>query len=333
MAKTLEGVLKKGVELVKKLDKERWKDFKPTEKYYMDREKFTSEERILIHWITYITDRIIKARIVWTDLHNVFSFWIKEYLKDRSIDSLFDKNRGFVGPNREYKKSAYWHEDFKCIKRTFEILKNYNKSLVKFILDQLERFGETEKNIVRKIACALFLLSYDSVNKDDVLKILTNKNKFETYYSEWEKRSRIGKKRLWAAFRDYIRIGSYWREDFLEALKKLEVEEKYIILWKRFGEDFHYLNQLELPGDIWNANEEFAKTFLRPLAMGIGILLPKKITPQNVPELVRKICTKLQEEYNEQIFPEQFDFVWGGELLEKFLAEYKGSSLKKFIKT
>jgi hypothetical protein len=150
----------------------------------------------------------------------------------------------------------------------------------------------------------------------------------------WEKRSRLGKKRLWAAFRDYIKVGSCWRQDFLEALKNLKVDEKYIKLWKTLGEDFYYLNQLELPGDIWNAKPEFAKAFLIPLANSLGIPIDKKkITPENVPELVRKICTKLQEEYGEQIFPEQFDFVWGGELLDEFLTEYGEKALTRFLKT
>jgi hypothetical protein len=337
MVTLLDERFKNGLELIKKLDKKRWEIQKEPEypEYFLPRSNFTAEERILIHWITYITDRILNTTIIWTDLHRIFSFWVKEYLKDMTVDKLFDKNKGFIGVNGECKKSRFSYDDFKHIKRTLEILKNYNKSLVKFILEQLIQLGEEDKNIVRKIACALFLLSYDSLDEKETFEILRNKEKFNTYYLDWEKSSRRGKKRLWAAFRDYIRVGSDWRQDFLDALKKLNADEKYIKLWDKLGKEFHYLNQLELPGDIWNAEPEFINEFLIPLANAIGISSKNKtkITPNNVSEFVRNVCDKLQKEYGEEIFPEQFDFVWGGELLKEFLAEFKGKPLNKFIKT
>ena len=65
------------------------------------------------------------------------------------------------------------------------------------------------------------------------------------------KNTTINKKRLWAAFRDYVKDGPV-RPIFIKALEEIRTEEKYIKLWESFGNNFCFLNQLELPGDVWN---------------------------------------------------------------------------------
>ncbi len=322
--------LLKGIEIIQKMEPKRVRELYGEGhfgEYYLDKNDFSPDERLLIHWITYITNRQMLIKNVWNRIQKVLSFWVKEYKKEWSeqvIKELYDSKKGFKGHDGTFVKSRFYKDDYENIKRTLDILKNYNKSFAEFIYRLLEMFGTEDEKIVRKIASALFLLSYDKdYNTNEALKILSDKNKLENYYNSWEKEATKGKKRLWAAFRDYIKEGSVYREDLLEAFRKMGVPEKYIEFWKKLGTDFLYLNQLELPGDVWNANPEFAREFLKPLAKELRINIKGSIKPQNVSKLVRMICDKLQEDYGKKIYPEQFDFTFiSEELVEEFFSEY-----------
>jgi len=313
--------LKEDLDLIKKLDRGRWMHEKSSREFYEPETNFSSDEKILCHWITYVTNRIIPADQVWKNLHKIFSYWVKEYKKtidpEKFLEENFDKDNGFRGYDEICGKSRYPEVDFKNIRKTLLVLENYDKSLVKFVSELLTRFKD-DKKVVRKIACALYLITYDNkLDEDKTLYLLNSKKEFERYYKRWEKKVCQNKKRLWAAFRDYIK-NPYYQKNFIETLHQIEVDNELVELWRKFGEEFDYLNQLELPGDRWN--ERFAREYLIPLAIYLGI---KNVHSKNVSELARSISEHLYNRYKIEFYPELFDFSFNDKFRTEFFKKRK----------
>jgi len=243
---------------------------------------------------------------VWSKGSSVFKEWVKNYTRHRNFQSRkhYSKRSGFKGRELHF-KSRFHPEDFRSIEKTLKVLRSYDKSLVLFVSRIIERYPERD-DIVDRIACALYLLTYDTHRSPrDVLRLLREEN-FEAYFKRWNETRWYRKKRLWAAFRDYVKVGSDYRECFLEALRRRS-SEKTVDLFSRFGREMSFLNQLELPGDIWNNNEIFVNNFLKRLAKRLGVRMTNKDIRAGMLNLrVREICNKARTK-GYDVYPEQFD--------------------------
>ena len=229
------------LEFIKELDKERDKKRDSFEEFdHPCFKDMKSDEKILTHWITYVTDRMMKVKTaqkskgLWAKALPVFASWVKYYTKTGNVEKLekfWDQKNGFISIDRQKKfKSRFPKKDKDSILRTLNILKNYNRSLTSFIIAQIERFKNKE-DLVSRISCCLFLLTYENrVKKEDLEELFIDSEKFEKYYEEWKKEKTQNKKRLWAAFRDYIKVGRIQRW-VIESLKEHKRDD-LITLWE-----------------------------------------------------------------------------------------------------
>jgi hypothetical protein len=202
------------------------------------------------------------------------------------------------------------------IARVLRVLVDYDKSLAAFITSNAN-FVFAGKNInddsiVARIAFLLYLISYDDIpsgltsytkqseefiqdmefNYDYVKNLLVNKENLEDLYQWWLINKRFHK-RLWAAFRNYIKPGSRYADIFLKSLNSVggSAISNFII-----NNRSEVVSQLELPGDIWNLR-------FNKFLFGDEIARPADL---------REYYKKLNSPQNQMrgYYPEQFDVSW-----------------------
>jgi len=328
----LEDGWRKRIDLIKKLDEKRWILYQD-ESDIDDLEGLSASEKILTHWITYVTDRMIKVKTkdknknMWKKALPVFASWVKYYTKNGDIEKLekfWSEKKGFVSlDNGDNFKPRFPKKDKKTILRTFSILDRMkeNRNLIKFLAERFDIF-KNDEDVIRRIVCYLFLLTYETkYDEGKTIALISNPAEFEKYYIRWTKEKTQNKKRLWAAFRDYIKPGKL-KKYFIESIS--EIDRKDLIpYWEKFGKEFKYLNQLELPGDVWNKKSTFTKAFLAPLIMKLDT---ETFRLEDVSQVAREICDELNKKYDAQIYPEMLDFTFEDSLREEFLEKfpYKG---------
>ncbi|MCM8765714.1 MAG: hypothetical protein NC920_02560 [Candidatus Omnitrophica bacterium] len=226
-------------------------------------QSLNSSEKMLAHWITYITDMQMRADIVWERGLPIFAELVHEYTStnrppEEILVSFFVVTKS---PSKEkvptiskrdqtinFTPRYKWHYD--QIIRTLELLTRYDRSLVEFIKQNKDRWKAKGKSL-RRVAHALDLLTY-RYDKEKAHQILNSENFLLEDYDKWEKAMANpighGRKRLWAAIRDYIKF-----KPFRRCLEESSA----------WSDDFTF-EQLELPGDIWNIR--FTKNIIFPLA-------------------------------------------------------------------
>lgn len=300
------------------LDSRRWK----TEENYnfvnFFRDDLTNCEKILTHWICYITDRQMPFEIVWDKGGLVFSEIVYEYsrnklLPKRILDNHYEKYRDKKGKDRFRFKSTYTNkvtfasryvtDDYQSILQTLEILncQKYKRNIILFTGDIMRRFQSKDDLLIR-VACGLHLLTYQldrkKANPKKIIKILNDNKEFEEKLKKFKKTSTSGKKRLWCCVRDYKK--GLYDEIFKEAIKEVANNNarKLIEEWTNLP-----MNQIELPGDIWNNSPLFRDNlFENVINMNT---IPKT---WRMPEIIRELYNQLKD--NEDIddfYPEQFD--------------------------
>ena len=290
----------------------------------------TNHEKILTHWICYITDRQMPFEIVWDKGGYVFSELVYEYSNcikkspEGILKEHYEKYQDKKGKERFRFKSKtnnisfasrYVTDDYQNIFQTLEILDNYEvvvngkkykRNIIAFILHLMQRFREKDDILIR-VACALHLLTYHldgkKANPSKIIEILRNEGKFEEKLKEFKKTSTNGKKRLWCCIRDYKK--GLYHEIFTNAIKEVVSNNSYakelIGTWKNLP-----MNQIELPGDVWNNSPLFRNNLF-------ANVLDLNTIPQswNMPQIVRDIYNQLKD--NEDIkdfYPEQFDITF-----------------------
>lgn len=252
-----------------------------------------SQQKVLAHWITYITDMRMPVEVVWERGLPVFAELVYEYTETgqdvvrllarytKSLDPsgkkvpILSNKRGTVQFTPRYS----WHYD--QIIQCLHILETYGRSLVQYMKHWKEQY-ESKDDGLRRIAHVLDLLAYCQPEEQARL-IIGSRSRLEEDYPRWEKKMQSpqghGRKRLWAALRDYFKS---------RPLKECIAES---FSWP---ETFD-LRQLELPGDIWN--DRFASTFLHPLAernglsskMANGKYLSAPVLAKQIDSAVRKL--------------------------------------------
>ncbi len=215
-----------------------------------------------------------------------------------------------------YGKSQYLEDK---VRETLEILKeeDFDKNFVKFLFcfmrepqtDNPEH-SRVKDDWIRRVAYALQVLTYGSKKRslDERKRLLTSHDDFlQEYMESREKfeRGEIGNKRLWSALKDLLK-NEMVKKKVIEEADRIKIPDNLISKWKDPGEA---LDQLELPGDVWNTK------FLMRIE-GIPGKLPLKIstnTPENSRKIVRRLYEKYKDELNkdrpegDKLYPEQFD--------------------------
>jgi len=307
------------------LDKKRWSS-KTNYNIIQNKifEKLSYPEKILVHWISYITDRQTPFVKIWTDGGIVFSGIVFEYTKkgynyfkrnpffktnsDRKF-SFFHKDRSF--------SSRFITTDIKSILLVFKILEDYKRNIIFYVNENYNKFSYLlkeikESNPINLIAFILHLLSYVGIKSDksgeeknleryfneveeyykQIKEIIADKERFKKEYSNFVKTRFSNKKRTWCCVRDYFK--SYFKGYFLNALKQEKNNESLIKIFNDSEQKVH----LELPGDVWNLNPVFRENLILP---NLNISLKK-----NFAEELRNV---LKSPYYPEEFDLTFDFV------------------------
>jgi hypothetical protein len=271
------------------------------------------EQKILTHWLCYITDLQMPARIVWDKGGIVFSNLVKDYditrfdygnvgksvtdfIKAHQESSSNDEKKVphflslYEGKPVSYAPRFPFQNE--QIIRTLQLLLDYDKSLMNFIAKYKEQYNNDKEGLVR-IAHALDLLTYRTkINLEKTRGILQSRNLMDENYASWKLNRTEGHKRLWAALRDYLKsntLRSYIKEYLIWPYNNFE------------------LSQLELPGDLWN--ERFAEYLIYRVAERSGINVRKRKNNISSPSLARKIHENVKENESE-FYPEQLDVSW-----------------------
>lgn len=281
------------------------------------REDLSDYEKILTHWICYITDRQMRFEAVWDKGGYVFSELVYEYKRSKLLprqilnthyekykDNKSKERFRFKSSDNRTFASRYITNDYHNILNTLEVLNHYERNIINFIVDIIKRFKNREDLLVR-IACSLHLLTYQldgkKANSKETSRVLNDKREFEKKVENFKKNSTLGKKRLWCCIRDYKK--GLYHKVFSEAIREVTGREasKFISIWDNLP-----MEQIELPGDVWN-NSPLFKNNLFAKILDIDSI-PKT---WGVPEIIRDIYKQLKD--SEEIinfYPEQFDITF-----------------------
>jgi hypothetical protein len=247
-------------------------------------------DMILAHWLTYIFDYGMRAeRIVWNNAFPIMAHIAYHYRKGDPCKQIIREHVKSVKSKSDVRKKNFEfhakHSSFmhrfgrkhrldKCVERTLSGLEAYSRNLVIFMLEKSK--DSPDDKWVRETYYALYELTY--------------KNGEEINY--WHKRT-------WSALRDYLK-GSYHRNYVCKALEKHGKRYPDYVL-KRWKDPEPYLDQLELPGDIWN-NEFFER-----IELYVRIITRKEYKGKS-PQAIRDVYNRLRDEaVKRKLYPEQFD--------------------------
>ncbi len=264
-----------------------------------------SQQKVLAHWITYITDMRMPVEAVWGRGLPVFAELVHEYTeteKDpvrllaqytKSLDPSGKKVPTLSNKSGTVQFTPRYHWHYGQIIQSLHILETYGRSLVQFMKHWKEQY-ESEDNGLRHIAHVLDLLAYRQPEEQARL-IIESRSRLEQDYLRWEKKMESpqghGRKRLWAALRDYLKSRPL----------------KYCIAESFSWPETFDLRQLELPGDIWN--DRFASAFLHPLAERNGVPL-KTASGRSLsaPALAKQIDSAVRKfDPSTPFYPERLD--------------------------
>lgn len=289
-------------------------------------DNLADDKKILVHWISYITDRQMPFEKIWTDGGIVFAGMIDEYSNGCEYDDLkkfinIDNNKIKFQYNENTFASRFVSTDLKSILLTLKILsEDFNKNLLEYInktFNDYKRLVEENKNIgannVNLIAFILYLMSYkfiennkpnegekqiakyfDEVDSyyDNFNRTIKNLDYFSKEYIEFVKYRFENKKRVWCCVRDYLKSKEF-NKYFMGALLKIDNNLKLVDVINDESECYN----LELPGDVWNMNALFIKKLVEP---NLGLYT------KNYSKELRKI---LESPYYPELFDLTFDFV------------------------
>ena len=289
------------VTVISWLDQARW--YSPEEIIKNDiYQSLNSQQKILVHWLCFITDLQRPVEMVWGRGGIVFSGLVKDYSEHKlaigDITTFIEehqiappkgkKNRPFVYQEIPYSPRFDFEEE--QIIRTLELLLDYDKSLTNFMFQFVNQYKDNPEGLLH-IAHALDLLIYQlrEVSIGKAGDLFKSRQEMEKHYRRWRRKTTQGHKRLWAALRDYVENKNY----------RSYIEDNFSWPARNFE-----LNQLELPGDVWN--ERFSKSLLYKAAKAADIKIKGRRNPISAPALARKIYDSIKGTYPD-FYPAQLD--------------------------
>lgn len=271
-------------------------------------------QKILTHWLLYITNRGKKAEVLWKNNTSIIKKLVEDYFKENyqkkeDVIKLYEKWIKKYSEDSKKNKIQGYPADLESIKRTLILLLDYNKDIIFFMTRRFPKRKEDPKEVIPRVAFSLYLLSYQSVQsfvnnkklkesqKQDKLNkemnnakdILNKDDIFEGKFKKWDDGGERWHKRTWAALRDYKKSKALLKV-FIEGIRNNADKD----IWKR-----DFTKQLELPGDIWNIR--FFENCIKPIAKG-------EVTG-NAPQVVRELWDKISSECPKS-YPEQFDITF-----------------------
>ena len=314
--------------------------------YCCDEKDLTADEKLLTHWLCYITDRQTPYQRIWEVGGYVVSHMVRAFCREdsRTVRELFgsyffqgedDKLRlkcdfteneasnarlARYGIKKEAGTadrvefaSRYPSDDLVRMYRTLEILaKHYEKSLALFIATSF-RSEDDYRQAIRRMAAALNKLTY-AVGTVSVGEFKQGLENMADEAAAFEMPTKVrpgnmfGRKRLWCCVRDYLKSPEFNGVfvDALDALDERRVDTPE--RWNRDNQEMkHALDVIELPGDVWNNNEAFRDGLFTPY-------LTDKAKHWDMPKTIRNLYNELYEkDHRLRFYPEQldvtFDFV------------------------
>lgn len=223
-----------------------------------------SEQKVLAHWITSITNMQMSANAVWKRGLPILAELVQDYTEALLTPrALMEKYSRPVNKSKRTVRTLSnrsglldftprYSRHYDQITRTLEILIDYNRSLVRFLQTYSKQYKQKE---LSHVAHALDLLTY-RWDVDKARPILNSVIEMDQDFQRWQRDMNRpqghGRKRLWMALRDYVKTPfKHWVEESFSWPENLDLRE------------------LELPGDVWN--NEFAIKLLHPLAARNGV--------------------------------------------------------------
>lgn len=313
--------LTRTIKVISWLDKVRWESQDNYNFIEFFRNDLTNSEKILTHWICCITNRQMPSEKVWSSGGRVFSEIVYEYsrnTKKRSKEILekhYEKYEDKKGIERFRFKSSnnssnnvtfasrYVTDDYQNILQTLDVLdsQKYKRNIMVYIVDFIQKF-QSKGDLLIRVACGLQLLTYqlnkEKADSEEIKKILNDDDQFDKKLDKFKKTSTDSKKRLWCCVRDYKK-GQY-NEIFNNAIREVSGNDadELINEWNNLP-----MNQIELPGDVWNNSPLFKEKVIGNL---INIAEIKKTWRMS--KIIREIYDKLKiNETINDFYPEQFD--------------------------
>jgi hypothetical protein len=295
------------------LDDRRWNTEDNYNFIHFFRDDLTNCEKIFTHWICYITDRQMPFEVVWDKGGYVFSELVYEYKRSRLlpqqiIEKYYEKYNKvqfrFKSSDNTTFASRYVTDDYQNILNTLEVLNYYERDFISFILNIIKRFKDKEDLLIR-IACSLHLLTYQldgkKANSEETLRILNDEQEYEKKLEYFKKNATLRKKRLWCCIRDYKK--GLYHKVFSEAIREIAGIEasRLISIWDSLS-----MEQIELPGDVWNNNPLFKNNLFAEI-----LDIDNIPNSWGMPEIIRDIYKQVKDsgEIND-FYPEQFDITF-----------------------
>ncbi|GEM_PF-4255203 len=106
------GELGRFVKVIEWLDQARWKDSDWWDGWKHESVRnLSADQKVLAHWVTYITDMQMPSKLVWRHGLPVFATIVKQYVDGAaqptySVTDLLKKNRAGFIPSRLMKTSS-----------------------------------------------------------------------------------------------------------------------------------------------------------------------------------------------------------------------------------
>jgi len=295
-------------------------------------EDLSSEEKLLTHWLCYITDRQTDFRRIWEVGGYVISHLVRAYVRENEQDvhsllrHYYIRSNGKLalqccseGDNARLKRygitvgevrftSRYMPEDILLMYRTLRILDICSgRSLSRFIGEAIDEHDDQSLSI-RRVAVALNALTYGASGtvsaKQFDARIRGVDSEVHTFPSLDPQQQLFERKRLWCSLRDYLKSPEF-NPLLVEGLRRAgfaRADE-----WQRTAPSLKKaLRALELPGDVWNNSRVFRQGLFSPY-------LRNERKSWDMPRTIRAICELLPPSEDPRFYPEQldvtFDFV------------------------
>lgn len=268
------------------LDEARWSSIDNYSTIDYDCCNLSGEKKLLVHYLLYVMDRQMPYERIWSLGGRIFSHIVNDYITNGTSTFVWSKDSNSTAhvqtagesikfyaktsKGDEYFQSRFVSTDYKSIYTTLYILEHVsNKNLVDFLKKVADRYKENKDEIIYRLAFALYLLTYECKQRkhkeklEDYLKTLNGEAekqrvKVQKYlsndtadvdndYKVFCNKQKYYAKRLWCSLRDYLKSPEYNKElrNALDGILTYNIEDCF--------------TQLELPGDVWNNNNNFTE--------------------------------------------------------------------------
>lgn len=315
------------------LDHIRWHDARNYNPLNYSHDDLTPDEKLLTHWLCYITDRQTRFQRVWDVGGYVISDLVRAYTHEHHRDtreillSYIAQEDGRLslvcklGRSDERLRrygitqspvrfaSRYMPDDLVLMYRTLRILDAVAGRKLSGYIAAVIGGDDDHRRCIRRMASALDQLTYlagRAVRADRFMEALdgTDTEVSAFVITPQEARGMFGRKRLWCSLRDYLKSPDF-NTQFVAALASAQIPGPE--RWRQGTRALtDALSALELPGDVWNNAPVFREGLFSPY-------LEREPRAWDMPRTIRTIYELLMQRGPIGFYPEQldvtFDFV------------------------